>query len=193
MSRAAMPSRRTLAALAVALVAAALLARTGATWLETSLFTWIVGWPGWLGDTLAAVAPLGSGLAVFAAPALVAVFDREAAWQVWLSAGLSWAAALLAKVAVGRVRAGELVDAPLAAFDALGFPSGHTAVVVGIVTGLWPWLGLPGRVVASTAAVAVGLARVQVGAHLPLDVVGGALVGALVGLAVQAVLAGSRR
>ena len=47
-------------------------------------------------------------------------------------------------------------------------PSGHPA---------WPYLSRNGRIVAVALAVAVCLARVYVGAHLPLDIVGGAASG----------------
>jgi undecaprenyl-diphosphatase len=49
----------------------------------------------------------------------------------------------------------------------------------------WPWLGRRGRVVVATLVAVVCLARVYVGAHLPLDVLGGASLG----LAVDAALA----
>jgi membrane-associated phospholipid phosphatase len=52
----------------------------------------------------------------------------------------------------------------------------------------WPWLPRPGRVICAVLAVLVCLARVQVAAHLPLDVVGGAALGLAVGGAVRLVL-----
>jgi membrane-associated phospholipid phosphatase len=59
-----------------------------------------------------------------------------------------------------------------------GYVSGHAAVVTLLLLLAWPYLPRPWRIVAATAAVFVCLARVYVGAHLPLDIVGG------VGLAV---------
>ena len=41
----------------------------------------------------------------------------------------------------------------------------------------WPWLGNRGRLVCAVLALAVCLARVYVGAHLPPDVAGGAGLG----------------
>ncbi len=58
-----------------------------------------------------------------------------------------------------------------------GFVSGHAAVVTALVVVAWPWLNRPGRVACAVLAAAVCLSRVYVGAHLPLDVVGGAALG----------------
>jgi membrane-associated phospholipid phosphatase len=58
-----------------------------------------------------------------------------------------------------------------------GFVSGHAAVVTLLVVLAWPYLGRRGRIAVVAVAVFVCLARVYVGAHLPLDVVGGAALG----------------
>jgi membrane-associated phospholipid phosphatase len=63
------------------------------------------------------------------------------------------------------------------------FPSGHTASAVGfaVVAGRGhPLLAVPLGVLAA----AVGLSRVFAGLHYPGDVLGGALIGALIGVAV---------
>jgi glycosyltransferase 2 family protein len=49
-----------------------------------------------------------------------------------------------------------------------------------------PYLGRWARVIAWTLATAVGVARVYVGAHLPLDVGGGAAFGVSVGMLANA-------
>jgi membrane-associated phospholipid phosphatase len=41
----------------------------------------------------------------------------------------------------------------------------------------WPWLGRRGRITVTVFVTVVCLTRVYVGAHLPLDVVGGAGLG----------------
>ena len=66
----------------------------------------------------------------------------------------------------------------------LGYVSGHAAVVTALATAALPHLGPRGRAGALALVPSVGLARVYVGAHLPLDVVGGGAVG----LAVDAVV-----
>jgi membrane-associated phospholipid phosphatase len=46
---------------------------------------------------------------------------------------------------------------------------------------LWPYLGRTGRVIATLLALGVGVARVYLGAHNPLDVVAGFGLGLLLG------------
>ena len=62
-----------------------------------------------------------------------------------------------------------------------GYPSSHTAVAVAVVLGAWPWLNLPWKVGGVAAATAIGLNRMYVGAHFPLDVAGGVAVGLVSG------------
>jgi membrane-associated phospholipid phosphatase len=67
----------------------------------------------------------------------------------------------------------------------LGFVSGHVAVVTALAVIAWPYLGRKWRAVAVAAAMLVALARVYVGAHFPLDVLGGAGLGLAVAGAVR--------
>ena len=64
----------------------------------------------------------------------------------------------------------------------LGYLSGHAAVAVALGCTALPHLGPAGRAIALTAVPLVGLTRIYVGAHLPLDVAGGVALG----LAVEA-------
>jgi undecaprenyl-diphosphatase len=102
---------------------------------------------------------------------------------------------VLAEVVKGIVPRGRpdglLTDVVLrgAAAQGRGYVSGHAAVAVALVVVAWPWLGTRGRIVCAAHAVTVCFARVHVGSHLPLDVVGGAGVG-LAGGGVVLLLAG---
>jgi membrane-associated phospholipid phosphatase len=57
------------------------------------------------------------------------------------------------------------------------YPSAHTAAVVALVAGLWPWMRWPQRVVGMIAAILVALNRLYIGAHWPIDILGGAAIG----------------
>jgi membrane-associated phospholipid phosphatase len=138
------------------------------------------------------VMQLGNFLAVPAA-ALAA-----AAWRRWrLAIGMlvgGVATYYLAKVVKGIVERGRpasvLDDVHIRGAVPLGrgYLSGHAAVVTLLVVLAWPYLGRRGRIVAVAAAIFVCLARVYVGAHLPLDIVGGAGLGLAVAGAVRVLL-----
>ena len=70
----------------------------------------------------------------------------------------------------------------------LGFVSGHSAVAVALATVASPYLPRRSRRIAWGLAITVCLARMYVGAHLPLDVVGGAALGWMAGALVHLVL-----
>lgn len=61
------------------------------------------------------------------------------------------------------------------------YPSAHTAVAVAAVSALWPWVSWPQRIVGVTLAVLVACNRIYIGAHWPIDVIGGAAIGLLAG------------
>ncbi|HVL06560.1 MAG TPA: phosphatase PAP2 family protein [Acidimicrobiales bacterium] len=125
--------------------------------------------------------------ALGAAPATAAVAlaagNRQLAGRLLAGGTAAW---LLAKVVKRLVRRGRPV-ALLAAVrtrgheaTGLGYLSGHAAVSVALATAAWPHLGARGRRAALALVSVVGLSRIYVGAHLPLDVAGGAALGLLV-------------
>jgi len=133
------------------------------------------------------VAPSGS-TTVTAVPVVAGVAAVLRRWRLAAGALLAGLGVyVLAKVVKGivpRVRPDGLLDDVVirgAAAHGRGFISGHAAVVVALVVVAWPYLGPRGRIACAALAVAVCFARVHVGAHLPLDVVGGAGLGLAVG------------
>jgi undecaprenyl-diphosphatase len=70
--------------------------------------------------------------------------------------------------------------------DAFSFPSGHTAVAFG-VTAAMATVSAPLALLEAILAVAIGFSRVYLGAHYPLDVAAGALLGSACGWAAIAV------
>jgi undecaprenyl-diphosphatase len=66
--------------------------------------------------------------------------------------------------------------------------SGHAGVALALGTAAYPELGRTGRLATLVAVPTVGLCRIYVGAHLPLDVIGGAAMGLAVDAAVDRAL-----
>ena len=101
---------------------------------------------------------------------------------------LGWAAAKAIKEIVGRARPPALLADVQLGFDVsvggIGYPSGHAVVAFALAVVLSPYLTRWLRWGLYGLAVVVAFSRVYVGAHMPLDVVGGAAFGVLVGSAV---------
>ena len=66
-------------------------------------------------------------------------------------------------------------------FSGFGFPSGHSTVVATVVTILYFQVAPRYRKYLLGVALMVGLSRMYLGAHFPLDVVGGYALGAAIG------------
>jgi membrane-associated phospholipid phosphatase len=98
---------------------------------------------------------------------------------------LAWQLAKVLKAGVSRGRPYALLSSFArrtgTPYDGLGFVSGHSAVAFSLASVLAPHVRGPKRALLWVAASLVGLARIQVSAHLPLDVVGGAGLGVVVG------------
>lgn len=69
----------------------------------------------------------------------------------------------------------------------LGFPSGHVAVAAALVTVASPYFPRPIRRVLWALVGLIAVARMYVGAHLPIDVIGGAALGWLIGAIIHLV------
>lgn len=78
-----------------------------------------------------------------------------------------------------------LRDAPAAG---LAFPSGHAIVLFGMATLLSPYLNRRERLVVVAIAALAATARVYLGAHTPLDVLGGTAAGVALGAALTVVV-----
>jgi membrane-associated phospholipid phosphatase len=103
----------------------------------------------------------------------------------------AWFLAKAVKPLVGRSRPAGIVSEAIVRGTEEGdegFPSGHAAVSAALTVVAWPYL--PGRwkPLPAALAAAVPVARVYVGAHLPLDVIGGSALGVAVGFAVNVAL-----
>ena len=100
----------------------------------------------------------------------------------------AWILAKAAKPIVDRARPASLVpNVSLRGAEEgdRGFPSGHAAVSAALTVVAWPYAANPWRTTLAALAGFVPLARMYVGAHLPLDVVGGSALGLAIGSAVN--------
>jgi undecaprenyl-diphosphatase len=146
--------------------------------------------------------PIPLTLGVVVVVVVVLIVRRAQALPMLLTAAAAGALAYLvdhlAKALVDRGRppahlAGVLTHGYPVDPRGSGYPSSHTAVAVAVVVGAWPWLSTPWRIVAAAVALTIGLDRIYVGAHLPLDVVGGAAIGLMCGSAAVAIQQRLRR
>lgn len=138
--------------------------------------------PTWSTTLLRWVMQVGTrGAIIVAVAALVVVGRRHAALVVGVSGTAAWFLARLLKEIVDRPRPSvsslarplrEVVEGP-------GFPSTHAAVAFAVAIALVLAMPMPRIVAASIFALAVltAVARVHLGVHWPLDVIGGGGVG----------------
>ena len=137
--------------------------------------------------TVAMQAGALAAVAVAAAIALVARRPRLAA-ALGASGVVTWLLVKVLKELIDRERPARLVADTIVRGDAaggLGFPSGHAAVAAALATTLTPYLPRWARRAVWSLVVLVGVARMFVGAHLPVDVIGGLALGWVVGAAVN--------
>lgn len=133
--------------------------------------------------TVMQLGSLGGALGVAAVAA--GSGHRHLAGRLGVAGTTTWAAAKLVKRFVRRGRPGDLLEqVRILGRDpsGLGYPSGHAAVASALAVVVFPVLPHELRPLVPVIALAVGAARVYVGAHLPLDVAGGIAFGAAIGL-----------
>jgi membrane-associated phospholipid phosphatase len=175
---------------AVTLLATGIAARRkGLSRTEADVFRLVNDLPAALEKPLVVVMQAGSLAAVPAAGALALAARRPRLARDLVTAGaLAYVLAKVVKAIVGRGRPGSLLGHVLlrgVTATGLGFPSGHVAVAAALATAAGPHLGRTGRRVTWATVAVVAVARMYVGAHLPLDVLGGAACGLAVAGAVR--------
>jgi undecaprenyl-diphosphatase len=176
----------------VALVAGALL--LAASWIpaasdlpawEASAFHRVNDLPDALWMFLRVPMQLGSflgSLAVVAAIGLV-TRDRRLTLATLVASLAAYWSSQAVKDIVGRDRPALLLHGVHIHETASGFGyvSGHTAVAVALAAAIAPSFPRAAQVIVVVLAALVGFARIYAGAHLPLDVIGGAGLGLVCG------------
>jgi membrane-associated phospholipid phosphatase len=160
---------------------------------ERAVFGFVNGWPDGLQWPLWVFQTLG----VLGMPLIVAVVAAALRW--WR---LALALVLLVplklgierevlKVLVHRERPGTTIpgavlrDVPSAG---LSFPSGHAVIVFGLLLVLAPYLRRRWQLLVLALALLNSVARVYLGGHAPLDILGGAAAGVLIGAVLNVVV-----
>ena len=163
------------------LTGAGAFARRGVTRTEVQIFKWANTLPD---EAFRAIwVPMQYGtLATVPSLATLALARRRFRLSMAIAAGgtMAWVIAKAVKPAVGRGRpVAFLADVHQRGKEEgdLGFPSGHAAVSAALTLVIWPYSSLGWRLVGATLTGFVPFARIYVGAHLPLDVLGGAALG----------------
>ena len=164
---------------------------------EARTFRAVNGLPDALYPPVWAVMQLGAlGAAPVAAGLAWLTGDGELAGRLLAGGTGTWALSKLVKQIVRRPRPGALIPGTRTrGRDAagLGYLSGHAGVAVALGAAALPRLGPVGRALILSTIPAVGLTRVYVGAHLPLDIAGGVALGLTVDGAVSLIVSAARR
>lgn len=188
---------------AEAITAATGVALLGGSWIaaapgtvsgwETHVFRWINDLPDAVWTVVRVPMQLGSfgGALVVVVVTGLATRDRRLTLATLGASQAAYWGAKVVKNIVARGRPALLLPGVHLHESAGGFGylSGHTAVAVALTTALFPSLATAPRIVAVFLAATVAFARIDAGAHLPLDVVGGAGLGLVCGVVARRVFA----
>jgi undecaprenyl-diphosphatase len=178
---------------ATALVCSALLAERGVYGWEVAIFQAVNGLPGSLRPLLWVLNQYGTAITIPVATVIALAFRR---WVLAAALAMSGVTVyVLAKVIkgyVGRGRPSALIESVVEresfSPEGLGYLSDHGAVAWAITIIVLAFMGRPWRWVAIALSIVVPVVRMYVAAHLPLDVIGGAVLGVFVASAVSLVL-----
>jgi undecaprenyl-diphosphatase len=175
-----------LCAAVVVLLTTMVMARSELASLEVSIFRAVNDLPQGLNTAVWPFMQYGTVITI-PALALVALLFRRFRLAVAVAlAGVGvYLVALVVKGVVDRGRPAALLtgveERETFGPDSLGYPSGHAAVAAAVTVVVAAHLS-KGWLIAALALVAIVLfGRIYVGAHLPLDVVGGTALGVIVG------------
>ncbi|MDQ1418388.1 MAG: hypothetical protein QOJ52_350 [Acidimicrobiaceae bacterium] len=164
--------------------------------VELNAFRLINQLPGAFGPPLLGIMQLGALASVLGVAAIAAVRHRPGLARRLLAGGVAaWAVAKVLQGLIDQeppdlVLGNAVLHSSVTA--GLAFPATHVAVAAALATVAGPYLSRPNRRLTWIGVFAIGVARVYVGAHFPIDVVGGAAVGWGVGSLLHLILGSPR-
>jgi len=175
---------------AVVLVGASVAAHTAdPSVVEVNLFRLINELPSPVGPPLLGVMQLGAlgAVPVLAVVALLAGRHRLAAMTL-LTGGATWGVAKLVQYLVDedppQLRLSHVILRGASA-PGLAFPASHVAVAAALATVAGKYVGRSGRRLFWLLVALIAIARIYVGLHMPVDVIGGLALGWLIGAAIN--------
>lgn len=154
-----------------------------AVW-ETDLLTFVYNWPDLYRPLFLAITILGSSWMVILLSIGSLIYGlKRLAYKVLINGLVTYFAVSLLKSAAERPRPYGYLDG----FESrefyssgYGFPSGHTAIATVIGITLLPYIPKKYHWAIIFVVALVGLSRIYLGVHAPLDVIGGAALGLLI-------------
>lgn len=175
------PTLQLFIAIGLFAVSATLVKHFGVMDWEVNVFNFVYGWPNFLHPIFFVITQFGS---IWILGTLLAVHLAKKKYSVVLRLLLAGMLAYLvsgfAKDIWGRVRPGDILE-NIANLDYVvrgpGFPSGHTALATAMALTMAYYLPKKYRWIAVVWIVGVGLSRVYLGIHFPMDIIGGFAIG----------------
>jgi undecaprenyl-diphosphatase len=172
--------------LAVLIISGALVHGRLLTSAESAVLLFVNGWPEWfhrpmwflqLAGVIVAAPVVAAGATVLRRYRLAVALVAAAGLKIWLER--------VVKMVVERQRPGVLEPEAIlrgdVAHQGLSFVSGHAILVLAMAALISPYLRGMWKAVPWTIAGLNCLARLYLGAHFPLDLVGGAGLGLFIG------------